>query len=104
MSVAILAQQLLTKAVGTSVAFLHAHMVTLRPAARQGRAQRLEEQGHAQLSPYAVEMCKLLGFEEPVCVQNMLAKMHARVLAPHAVEGGHCPSRLQARKDASGEY
>ena len=47
-------------------------MVTLRPAARQGHAQRLEEQGHAQLSPYAVEMCKLLGFEEGKAIVEQL--------------------------------
>ena len=41
---------------GSSVAFLHAHMA-MRPAAKQGHAQLLEEQGYAQLSPYAVEMC-----------------------------------------------
>ena len=41
---------------GSSVAFLHAHMA-MRPAAKQGHAQLLEEQGYAQLSPYAVEIC-----------------------------------------------
>ena len=59
---------------GSSVAFLHAHMA-MRPAAKQGHAQLLEEQGCAQLSPYAVEMCTVVHNIAGCAISNCLRQI-----------------------------